>query len=776
MIQRKGHLFDIYSVDETVHLWLIDDAGDLHLFQDTFYPEIYAKGSQYAIENFTKSLLKEGALFQNPETVFKRDFYSGKEIPVTRFSLKKPSILPALKRKLYVLHEKLDIFHADMEAPEMYMRLRKIYPLCNLKILAYPDRKIAHITPPDWSPDDLPPEVSLPPFRILKMALKFSHRLRPYSNMLLLKGTDKNYEIPLGTPTGLKLLNEILNHENPDVILTHYGDKFIFPYLFAASAQHKIPLLLDRDKNVVKRHLTYKGKSFFSYGNIIFRAQPYPLFGRWHIDVKNSFLYREGSLEGVLEISRISGLGVQRAARASTGQAMTMMQSSTALRKGYLIPWQKSALEEPRNLLELLAADKGGLVFEPEIRSGVLRPHPKGLVRDKGVFENVAQMDFSQMYPTIMVRHNISPETVCCSCCKETGSPVPESQNRICRKRKGIVAETLSPILRRRELLKRRARHTNPDIAKASDLKQNALKSLLVTSFGYLGYRNAKFGRLESHEAVTAFGREALLQAKEICEKHDFYLVHGITDCLFLQHSKKKVSSKEVEIICDEISNATNIRMALEGIFSWVVFLPSREKTEVPVANRYFGRYETGKIKVRGIMARRKDMPVFIREAQLLFLDILSRAENVAQAKSLKKEIKDTYERLWQDLQSHRVPWQKLLLRRSTSREYQDYTANSPSRSILKQLNQAGIKLQAGEKIRYLLVPTQAGRYLPEELIQGNPRYSAREYQKLLWESLREVWAPFDEKLFRVPASPRRRATYEDSRQNVLEFFSETTI
>ena len=58
------------------------------------------------------------------------------------------------------------------------------------------------------------------------------------------------------------------------------------------------------------------------------------------------------------------------------------------------------------------------------------------------------------------------------------------------------------------------------------DRKQTALKWMLVTSFGYLGYRNARFGRIEAHEAVTAFGRESLLQAKEICEEQGFELRH----------------------------------------------------------------------------------------------------------------------------------------------------------------------------------------------------------------------------------------------------------
>ncbi len=56
-----------------------------------------------------------------------------------------------------------------------------------------------------------------------------------------------------------------------------------------------------------------------------------------------------------------------------------------------------------------------------------------------------------------------------------------------------------------------------------------------MTCFGYLGYKNARFGRIEAHEAVTAHGRDKLLTAKEISEAAGFTVLHGLTDCLWLQ-------------------------------------------------------------------------------------------------------------------------------------------------------------------------------------------------------------------------------------------------
>ena len=60
---------------------------------------------------------------------------------------------------------------------------------------------------------------------------------------------------------------------------------------------------------------------------------------------------------------------------------------------------------------------------------------------------------------------------------------------------------------------------------------------MLVTTFGYLGYKNARFGKIEAHESVNAFARDGLLRAKKIAEAGGFSVVHGIVDCLWLKKS-----------------------------------------------------------------------------------------------------------------------------------------------------------------------------------------------------------------------------------------------
>ena len=93
------------------------------------------------------------------------------------------------------------------------------------------------------------------------------------------------------------------------------------------------------------------------------------------------------------------------------------MQMELAWRDGVLIPEQKAEPEDPKPPDELLLADRGGLVFTPNI----------------GFYDNVAELDFVSEFPSIMARFNISPETINCPCCPEAPR-VPELGYRVCQK------------------------------------------------------------------------------------------------------------------------------------------------------------------------------------------------------------------------------------------------------------------------------------------------------------------------------------------------------
>ena len=116
------------------------------------------------------------------------------------------------------------------------------------------------------------------------------------------------------------------------------------PRLLQAAERFRVPLPLNRDPACDAAHK--RARSYFSYGRIVFKDSSTTLFGRLHIDRKNSFTVGETNLEGLFELARLTKLPLQYMARTSTGTGITSMQLDLAHRQRILIPWQKREPED----------------------------------------------------------------------------------------------------------------------------------------------------------------------------------------------------------------------------------------------------------------------------------------------------------------------------------------------------------------------------------------------------------------------------------------------
>lgn len=255
----------------------------------------------------------------------------------------------------------------------------------------------------------------------------------------------------------LARISQVVERDDPDIIITNGDDSFDFPYLYKRAEKHGITLQLGRAKDKDPK----KSRSYFSYGRIFHKPQGYILSGRLHLD-RASFMFREDGLSGLIDLARITGIPMQELSRLSPGSAVNAMQVNQAQRDG-------------------------ALVIEPRV----------------GLHENAAELDFASLFPNIMVNHNISPETVLCGCCRDSKQRVPFTGYNICQKQIGLIPRVLKPLIERRMAYKKKITQC-PGRAEEYEKKQNLLKWLLVTSFGYMGYNKARFGRIECHESITA--------------------------------------------------------------------------------------------------------------------------------------------------------------------------------------------------------------------------------------------------------------------------------
>jgi len=386
-------------------------------------------------------------------------------------------------------------------------------------------------------------------------------------------------------------------------------------------------------------------------------------------------MWSDYSLAGTLEMARVTTLPIEKAARVSPGQGISAMQVITALEKDVLVPYQKRQVEEFKSGMQLIQSDRGGMVYQPKV----------------GLHMDVAQVDFVSMYPAVIIKGNISPEV-----------PLPDILEPAMEEL-GVVPLTLKPLYEKRVSIKKKIRQYPPDHPMVATLKEraNALKWLLVVCFGFLGYKNARYGRIEAHEAVTKGGREVLLRAKEVAESEGFEVLHMYVDALWI---KKKGCSKPEHFteVISKINLHTGLTINLDGIYRWVAFLPSKTDARIPIANRYFGVFQSGEIKVRGLEARRRDTPVWIAAVQKQMIALLGQARTKAELSDCIHEAFCFYYTALQKLEDNQVPLEQLVINGKVSYALEAYKASTASVRAARQMEAAGMPIKPGMRIRFV--------------------------------------------------------------------------
>ena len=717
MSELTGWLLDAYAGETGLTVWLLDDEGTRHCLSQAFSIAFYVAGNSSDLravwrwfssqpEPVCLSRIERHDLFVGPTTVL-------------AVECKHPVDLPRLFQRLSRAFPSLAYYDADIPLSLRYAAAFGVFPLGRVRA-EMQGNSICSIAPLS-SPWDIDP--AWPPLRTLSLEPDCdpSHA-EPKGLFLSYDG--HRYHQPLNPHRALLVnLRSILERHDPDLLLTAWGDTWLLPYLLKLSTQAGLPLPLNRDP---AGRITRKDqRTYYAYGQVVYRGAQLLLSGRWHVDVCNAVMYHDYGLEGVLELARITSLPIQTTARVSPGTGISSMQILTALRRGVLVPYHKQQAEDPKTILDLLHSDMGGLVYQPTV----------------GLHTDVAEVDFVSMYPSVMSYFNISPETIV------PGRRQPETGLPVTRPERGLVPETLEPLLQKRLALKsalltlpkwdpRRKRY----LAWAA-----AYKWLLVTCFGYLGYKNARFGRIEAHEAVTAYGREALLRAKEAAEDLGGDVLHLYVDGMWVKKPGWR-TPVDFQPVLDSILERTGLPIALDGVYRWVAFLPSRVDKRVPVANRYFGVFKSGEIKARGIELRRRDTPAFIRETQQAILEILAKAPDAGCIPAVLPEAQALIRRRLADLRSGEIPLEKLIVRQTLSRELDRYRSPSPAAIAAQQLAEAGKHLRPGQSVRFLYTLGKPGIRAWDLAGETDPRtVNIKEYRKLLLRAVETVLSPFRE-------------------------------
>jgi len=720
----QGWIFDLYPSPQGMKLWLIEPSRKRHLLIDRFAPSFYTAGGREELRHLQAAIETRGrgVCCRLTERI---DIWERDPIEVLEIAVERPSDYSAWSRWVHRFDSRLRLYNSDLMLASMYCWERGVFPLAWVEAEADEENRVQSIACRDnaWALD-----YDVPPFEIMEMRLGGLSCIDPAhgrQTSLEVEVDGRSYELDESGEPAAVALKHLLKQHDPDLILTDWGDSTILPRVRQQAERLRLALPFNRDAEA--RVQQSRARSYTSYGRILFKNTATTLFGRLHVDTQNSFIADKCELSGLWELARITKLPVQYAARTTTGTGISYMQMELAHHDGVLIPEQKAEPEDPKSPDELLAADRGGLVFVPKL----------------GFFANVAELDFVSEYPSIMAHFNISPETVNCPCCPEAPR-IPELGYRVCERRRGITSRVVKGLIEKRTEWKRRLRET-PDmpeeLARRYKLQRDALKWLLVCCFGYTGYKNARFGKIEAHEAINAYARETLLVAKEIAESQGYELIHALVDSLYVQ--RPRATREDYEELAREIAERTRLPLSIEAVYRYAVFLPSKQFEDVPVPNRFFAVSEDGELKVRGVESRRHDTPPLIARMQKEVLGLLAEAHDYDGYCRRLEEAARLVGRYEERLANGEIAVEDLIVSKRLTRAPREYKKASHTAIAAQQLFGRGVRLRPGQTIEYII--TDADSRVPNDRVrafaawEGFHGYDRAKYRALL----REAFAPF---------------------------------
>ena len=871
----RGWLLDVYpdNAGNALVYWVRTRRGAHKFVERDFVPRIYAHGSAEAMDDLERALpildavgpvgreMKSTWLGEEPREVL--------SVPVRKYSRIEDVAHTIDNRGRY---RDFSLFNVDLRFSQRFFSGRGLFPMGLMELRPAPV----------MCEDRFAFEYERPPLRTTVLAVRSATKHGvPGLDDRLLGATVGGDRVDGDEERVLRGVEELLAEADPDIVYTDGGDAFAIPFLYKkAKAVGLGPLRLGRDDDCPDTER--RGKSYFTYGQIKYKPPSYSLKGRVHIDRENSFMYAESGLEGLIDLSRVSAVPLQELARLSPGSTISSMEVDQALRDGCLVLWKKNVPEEFKTAQELIVSDRGGFIYEPVV----------------GVHDRVLEVDFTSLYPNIMVRFNISPETLMCGCCPDPARRVPVLGYGTCDRRVGLIPRVLKPVIERRTRLKRLVREGVGDVEGYRE-RVDILKWLLVTCldgstgvpfkrdgrfdvrpisevvdrecggrcgelapgsrlqlfglddgmqpelktvtgvfrfpspgrmvrlrtshgdvlatpdhpclvvggmglavrradrvargdrlpllpplygragdaatvegvgraeptsahvycfsvaepvhgfalangivthncFGYTGYRNARFGRIECHEAINAYGRELMLQASEIAEAHGFEILHGIVDSLWLK------GGGDPRRFCEHVSGHIGIPLEAEGVYKWIAFLPDKTRG-VGALNRYYGLFEDGRLKLRGIELRRRDTCGLVADMQRDMLARLSKADDSMMLAELVPEALEVVDGYVDDTLSGTVPVDRLLVTRRVSKPLGDYRQVNDAVAALDQLGSHGLEVNPGELLSYVITcrgSRDLGRRVRAEPFASEGEYDPGAYVDLLLRAAETVLMP----------------------------------
>jgi DNA polymerase I len=530
-------------------------------------------------------------------------------------------------------------------------------------------------------------------------------------------------EARVDTEQALDAITAALAERDPDVLVLSSGN--LVPLCYSLAEECGYPGF-DLGRRPGYQQLA-GASTYESYGRVGHSPARYNVPGRVIIDRSTSFMWRETNLAGCLDLVDRSGKPLQELGWASIGNILTAIQIRAARERDVLVPWNAWRPEFFKSARTLREADRGGFTFAPDV----------------GVHDDVHELDFASLYPNIIRTRNVSPERIRCEC--HAGRENVSGLGYAICDDPGYLPEVLGPLIDDREGIKERIERTADESERAAlEGRSSAIKWILVSCFGYQGFSNAKFGRIECHEAINAFAREILLDAKEILEANGWRVVHGIVDSLWVSRADDidDADRSGLQELAGRITDEVGIPLECEAQYDWVAFVPQRD-SDAGALTKYFGRVADpadtdAPYKIRGIECRQHSTPSFVADLQRELIETFDRARS-------PEAVCDRVRRALGRLDAGKANPLELVIEERVSKRANAYDRQTRTVAALRRAETLGCPRQPGQCVRYVVVDDDERS--PERVRLAHEsgdldRYDGEFYADQLYRAAESVLAP----------------------------------